>query len=197
LRPAARTAFTDINLVEETLTMSDAYIGEIRIFGFNFAPLDWAQCNGQTLGISQNTTLFQIIGTTYGGNGTSTFNLPNFQDLTAAGMGTGPGLRNWPLGGIFGETNHTLLVTEVPRHTHQATGAVVAIADLVPAPTATSYLGRTKGTAFAFSASPPNTTLAPTTISLTGGSQPHNNIQPVQVLNYCIALFGVFPPHAN
>jgi microcystin-dependent protein len=177
--------------------MSDQYIAEIRVFGFNFAPLNWAQCNGQTMTISQNTTLFQIIGTTYGGNGTSTFNLPNLQDQTAVGMGTGPGLRNWSLGEVFGEANHTLLVTEVPQHTHQATGAVVPPADFVPAPAATSYLGRTKGTNFAYSSAAPNTTLAPTTISLIGGSQPHNNIQPVQVLNYCIAMFGVFPPQSN
>jgi len=179
--------------------MSDQYIAEIRVFGFNFAPVDWAQCNGQTMAISQNTTLFQLIGTTYGGNGTSTFNLPNLQDRTAVGMGTGPGLQNWQLGEVFGEANHTLLVTEVPQHTHQAAAATVpAIADFRAAPVATSYLGRTTKTHVnAYSSSAPNTTLAPTTISLTGGSQPHNNIQPVQVLNYCIALFGVFPPRST
>ena len=111
--------------------MSNQYIAEIRIFGFNFAPLDWAQCNGQTVAVDQNSTLFQIIGSTFGGNGTTTFNLPNLQDLTAAGIGTGLGLRNWPLGATFGEANHTLLISEVPLHTHSATfggGVVVVVA---------------------------------------------------------------------
>jgi microcystin-dependent protein len=172
--------------------MSDQYIAEIRIFGFNFAPADWAQCNGQIIDISQNTTLFQIIGTTYGGNGTTTFNLPNLQDHTAVGMGQGPGLRNWPLGATFGEANHTLLITEVPQHTHTATFAQgVANTDESINPGSTSYPGRAqKGREYSVSAP---TTLAPITIGFAGGSQPHNNIQPVQVLNYCIALFGIYP----
>jgi|HubBroStandDraft_1064217.scaffolds.fasta_scaffold00266_26 microcystin-dependent protein len=172
--------------------MADQYIAEIRIFGFNFAPVSWAQCNGQPMDISQNSTLFNIIGTTYGGNGTTTFNLPNFQDRTAAGMGTGPGLRNWPLGGIFGEANHTLLAGEVPLHTHQATAGLAGTTVQVSSPTTTSYPGRPSN-GFGYSTTA-NSTLAPATISLAGGSQPHNNIQPVLVMNYCIALFGVFPP---
>jgi microcystin-dependent protein len=159
--------------------MSNQYIAEIRIFGFNFAPLDWAQCNGQTVAIDQNSTLFQIIGSTFGGNGTTTFNLPNLQDLTAAGIGTGLGLRNWPLGATFGEANHTLLISEVPLHTHSAT----------------SYPARAQANRAYNTAA--TTTLAPATLPPVGGSLPHNNIQPVLVMNYCIALFGIFPSQSS
>jgi microcystin-dependent protein len=174
--------------------MSSQYIAEIRAFGFNFAPLDWAQCNGQTIAIDQNATLFNIIGTTYGGNGTTTFNLPNLGDRTAVGMGQAPGLMNWPLGAAFGEANHTLLVGEVPPHAHPATFGIAGVENETTIPSSISYPGHAQGSrAYSTSAS---TTLAPATIGLAGGSLPHNNIQPVLVLNYCIALFGVFPPQA-
>jgi microcystin-dependent protein len=171
--------------------MSNQYIAEVRAFGFNFAPIDWAQCNGQIIGIDQNTTLYQIIGTTYGGNGTTTFGLPNLQDLTPLGQGQGPGLMNWPLGQTFGEANHTLLISEVPIHNHIAAMATAAAASKTSSPTANSYPGEaTRVDAYAPSA---NSTLAGAAIAIAGGSLPHANIQPVQVLNYCIALFGVFP----
>jgi len=173
--------------------MSNQYIAEIRVFGFNFAPLDWAQCNGLTIAIDQNLTLFNIIGTTFGGNGTTTFNLPNLQDQTAAGMGQGPGLRDWPLGATFGEANHTLLISEVPLHAHSATfGAGVVFGDQKTTPSSTSYPARAQANRAYNTAS--STTLAPATLPPFGGSQPHNNIQPVLVMNYCIALFGIFPP---
>ena len=172
--------------------MSNQYIAEVRVFGFNFAPIDWAQCNGQTLDISQNPTLFQIIGTTYGGNGQTTFQLPNLQDRTAVGMGTGAGRMNWPLGAVFGEANHTLLTAEVPGHTHSATFAAgVGFVDQKTTPSPTSFPGRAQAN-HAYSAAA-GSTLAPATITAFGGSLPHNNIQPVLVLNYCIALFGIFP----
>jgi microcystin-dependent protein len=174
--------------------MSNQYIAEIRAFGFNFAPIDWAQCNGQTIAIDQNATLFNIIGTTYGGNGTTTFNLPNLGDRTAVGMGQGPGLMNWPLGATFGEANHTLLINEVPLHGHSATFGIAGVENETTVPSSISYPGHAQGSrAYSTSAT---TTLAPTTIGPAGGSLPHNNIQPVQVLNYCIALFGVFPSQA-
>jgi microcystin-dependent protein len=175
--------------------MSNQYIAEVRVFGFNFAPIDWAQCNGQTVAIDQNSTLFQIIGSTYGGNGTTTFNLPNLQDQTAVGMGQGPGLRNWSLGATFGEANHTLIINEVPGHSHSATfggGAAFDAQKTTPSPT--SYPGRAQANHAYSTAS--GTILAPGTIGPAGGSLPHNNIQPVQVLNYCIALFGIFPAHS-
>ena len=171
--------------------MTDQFIGEIRIFGFNFAPSQWAKCQGQLLSISQNTALFSILGTTFGGDGVSTFGLPQLEDLTAVGMGQAPGLLDWGLGGTFGETTHTLTINEVPQHQHTATaGEGVAFNLQTAAPTANSYLGREKGGAYATSA---NTSLAPSVISLTGNSLPHANVQPVLVMNYCIAQFGVFP----
>jgi microcystin-dependent protein len=171
--------------------MSEQYVGEIRIFGFNFAPTQWAKCQGQLLNISQNTAMFSILGTTFGGNGQTTFGLPNLQDRTAAGMGQGPGLLDWGLGGTFGEANHTLLITEVPQHTHTATaGEGVAFGVQTAAPTSTSYLGREKGGAYASTA---NTALASAVVGQAGSSLPHPNIQPVLVMNYCIAMFGVFP----
>jgi microcystin-dependent protein len=171
--------------------MSNQYIAEIRVFGFNFAPIDWAQCNGQTIAIDQNPTLFQIIGTTYGGNGQTTFNLPNLMDRTAVGMGQAPGLMNWPLGAAFGEANHTLLVGEVPLHAHPATFGIAGAENETTTPSSTSYPGHAQGSR-AYNPSA-NTALAPATIGVAGGSQAHNNIQPVLVMNYCIALFGIFP----
>jgi microcystin-dependent protein len=174
--------------------MSDQYLGEIRVFGFNFAPLDWAQCNGQTMSIGQASALFAIIGTTYGGDGVSTFLLPNLQSLTAAGMGQGTGLRNWSLGQVFGEASHTLLIGEAPRHQHTVTGGGgVPFAQELRTPDNTAYFGRWDGRGYGAST---NTTLAGSTISPAGGSQPHPNVQPVSVLNYCIALNGIFPPHS-
>jgi microcystin-dependent protein len=171
--------------------MTENYIAEIRAFGFNFAPLDWAQCAGQTIAISQNSTLFAIIGTTYGGNGQSTFQLPNLQDLTAVGMGQGLGLQYWTLGEVYGEAQHTLTIGEVPFHQHAMNGAEGAPGDYLAAPTATSYPGRGKsGEAYAATT---NTTLNVASVGLSGGSLPHPNIQPVQALNYCIALYGIYP----
>jgi microcystin-dependent protein len=171
--------------------MSEQYLAEVRIFGFNFATTGWAKCQGQVLNISQNNALFAIIGATYGGNGSTTFALPNLQDLTAVGMGQGLGLMNWSLGQIFGETNHTLSINEAPQHGHAAmAGDGVAIPAQGTAPTATSYLGREKGGAYATTN---NTTLAAPIVGMTGSSLPHPNIQPVLVMNYCIALTGAFP----
>lgn len=171
--------------------MSNQYIAEVRAFGFNFAPIDWAQCNGQIIDISQNPTLYQIIGTTYGGNGQTTFALPNLQDLTPLAQGQGLGLMNWNLGETFGEANHTLLINEVPAHTHAASMAAAPAASKTTTPSSNSYPGEiTRVNTYATAA---NSTLAAATIGRTGGSLPHPNIQPVQVLNYCIALYGVFP----
>ncbi len=171
--------------------MSDQYIAEIRAFGFNFAPIYWAQCNGQIMDISQNTTLYTIIGTTYGGNGQTTFGLPQLQDLTPLSQGQGLGLRSWPLGSVTGEANHTLLITEVPFHTHSATMATAPGGSETTSPSTNSYPGEINRV-FNY-ATTANTILAPVTIGSAGNSQPHPNIQPVQVLNYCIALYGVFP----
>jgi microcystin-dependent protein len=171
--------------------MSQPYLAEIRVFGFNFAPLSWALCSGQLLPISQNTAVFSLVGTTYGGNGTSNFALPNLQNSIAVGFGQGSGLQNWSLGEAQGETAHTLLINEMAQHTHTATaGDGVAFAAQTAAPTSNSYLGRERGGAYGVT---PTTTLAATAIGQTGSSQPHNNVQPILAMNYCIALSGIFP----
>jgi microcystin-dependent protein len=171
--------------------MSEQYVAEVRAFGFQFAPVDWALCNGAPMSIAQNQTLYAVIGTTYGGDGVNTFNLPDLRDRTGAGMGQGAGLRSWPIGSVFGEANHTLLIGEVPRHQHSVTGgAGVAFGSELRTPDATAYFGRWDGRSYTTTA---NTTLNGAAVGTYGGSQPHENIQPVLVLNYCIALFGIFP----
>src|SRR5580698_10129927 len=103
----------------------DPYIGELRLFGFNFAPVGWLQCNGQTLAINQYTALFSILGTSFGGNGTSNFMLPNLQGMVPIGQGTGPGLSGFVVGATGGETTHTLVPNEMPAHTHSLTAKPV------------------------------------------------------------------------
>jgi microcystin-dependent protein len=162
--------------------MAQPYIGEIKMVGFNCPPKGWAFCNGQILAIAQNQALFAILGTTYGGNGQTTFALPNLQGRAPVYVGQG-----LVLGGSAGELNHTLIVTEMPAHTHVPVGA--------PAATVADPTGLLcgKGTSKNFYATTANTPLNPASVGLTGGSQPHNNLQPYLVINFCIALVGVFP----
>jgi len=171
--------------------MSEPYLAEIRVFSFNFPPQSWAFCNGQTMAISQFAALFSILGTNYGGNGTSTFQLPNLQGNVATSQGQGLGLSNYVVGETFGVTQVNLLITQVPAHRHQAVaGNNVAFASQSATPTSTSYLGREKTGSYAATA---NTTLAATAIGLTGGSQAHSNMMPTLAMNYSIALAGIFP----
>jgi microcystin-dependent protein len=162
--------------------MSQPYIGEIKMVGFNFPPKGWAFCNGQTLAINQNAALFSILGTTYGGNGTTTFALPNLQGKSPIYVGPG-----YVLGQTAGEVNHTLTINEMPGHTHVPVGAPT-VNSAVP----TGNLPG-KGTSQNFYAASQNTPLNPASVVAVGGSQPHNNIQPYLVINFCIALVGVFP----
>ena len=162
--------------------MADPFISEIRMVSFNFAPRGWALCNGQTLPIGQNQVLFSILGTTYGGDGTTTFQLPNLQASMPIAAGNG-----FVLGELGGEANHTLLLTETPAHNHPAQGVSTNAASA-------SAAGNTwaASTQNPYSTSP-DTTLNPLTLSATGGSQPHNNMPPYLVLNFIIALQGIFP----
>jgi len=180
--------------------MTEPYIGEIRPFGFNFAPHGWALCAGQILSIASNTALFSILGTTYGGNGTTTFALPDLRGRLALGMGTGPGLSDYVEGEQTGTETVTLLSTEMPAHSHTPyTRVQTGTADMHNVPQAGDYLTRFNTSANANGQTwntPPlenATTLHPTFIGFAGGSQPHNNIQPVLAINYCIALQGIFP----
>jgi microcystin-dependent protein len=173
-------------------------IGEIRMFAGNFAPRTWAFCNAQLLPIAQNTALFSILGTTYGGNGQTTFGLPDFRGRTAVGTGTGPGLSNVQLGEMAGTPNVTLTTGNMPAHNHPLTGAVTpqAINDadgLTDSP-GNARLGA--GTVFTNAASPLVSMLpALSTLAVgnNGSSQPFSILPPYLGMNYIICMFGIFP----
>lgn len=162
--------------------MSEPFIAEIRVVSFGFAPKGWALCNGQTLPINQNQALFSLLGITYGGDGRTTFQLPNLQARMPIHQGAG-----YALGNLGGESSHTLTVPEMPAHNHGAVGvSTTANTDVA---TNNSW-ATSQQNPYATS---PNTTLAPSTLGQTGGSQPHNNMAPYLVLNFIIALQGIFP----
>ncbi|TXI40972.1 MAG: phage tail protein [Nitrosomonas sp.] len=172
--------------------MSDPYIGEIRSFGFNFAPVGWAQCNGQLLPISSNTALFSILGTTYGGDGRTTFGLPNLQGNVVMGAGTGGGLSNRTLGESGGTVTETLTMQQIPPHTHPANAHPGNGNKPTPAG---NFWAQDLGGSKEYGDSAP-AQMSAGTVTPTGGGQAHNNLQPYLVLNYCIALRGVFPPRS-
>jgi microcystin-dependent protein len=171
----------------------DPFVAEIRVVGFNFAPKGWAQCNGQLLPISQNTALFSLLGTFYGGDGKSTFALPNLQGNTALHQGQGQGLSERFIGEQGGSEFVTLLESEMPFHNHNLNANALAGSASLAAPT--QGLARSAG-GLAFKQTPFGATnnLAFQAIAPTGGSLPHNNMMPYLTLNFVIALQGVFPP---
>jgi len=163
--------------------MSTPYLGQIQSFGFAFPPKGWTPCNGQLMPINQNQALFALLGTTYGGNGINTFALPNLQGRFALSVGSG-----FNLGAVDGETNHTLLTSELAGHAHpmaacSATATVGTPVGNFPAPAANgaSLFGATANTTLGTGSNP------------TGGGQPHTNLPPYLVINFCIALSGIFP----
>ena len=173
--------------------MSDVFLAEIRIFPFNFAPKGWAFCDGQILSLSQNTALFSLLGTTYGGDGKSTFALPNMQGNAPMHYGQGPGLSLHDIGETGGRQTITLLQSEMPAHTH----ALMAYNNPPPAnagtPAPTLALARSSGgTVYTSLAS--QVTMNQSGVALAGGSQPHNNMMPFLTMNFCIALQGIYPP---
>lgn len=176
--------------------MSQPFVGEIRMFGFNFAPRGWQLCNGQTLAISQNAALFSLLGTTYGGNGTTTFQLPNLQSRVPIHQGTGLGLSTYVMGEAAGTENVTLLQTQMPMHTHLE-NAVTTTANNVASPSgsyAATPTAEPRGTSVApYSTATPNATLNAGAIAPAGGSQPHPNMQPYLCVSFCIATVGIFP----
>ena len=185
--------------------MSDQFVAEIRIFPFNFPPTGWAFCDGQILPISQNTALFSLLGTFYGGNGQSTFALPNLQSSAPMQQGQGPGLSQRFLGQLGGSETITLLLSEIPFHNHfmQASGeAATSVSPVDPNSQAHLYTAKGQwdtGTSFGVMGSYAATaqsgvTMSPQALAPAGGSLPHNNMQPYLTLNFCIALQGIFPP---
>lgn len=172
--------------------MSDPFVAEIRVLPYNFAPNGWASCDGQLIPISQNTALFSLLGTTYGGNGRTTFALPDLRGSFAMGTGPGPGLSPRDLGQPVGQATVSLLASEMPGHTHAlmagSTPGSTSPAGNVMAPSANgASIYRAPGAV---------APMAGTAISAAGGSQPHENRQPYLALTFCIALQGIFPPRS-
>lgn len=173
--------------------MADPFYGEIRIFAFNYAPQYWAYCDGQTLPIAQNQALFAVIGTTFGGDGRQTFNLPNLQGRMPIHSGTGPGLTYRTLGTSIGTTGATLNMSQIPSHTHTIKTGYDKSDTTTPGPT--TYMGMSTGPAVYKVTNPGcSTQMAPSTLATTGQALPHENRQPYLVLNFCMALDGYFPP---
>lgn len=171
----------------------DPFVAEIRIFPFNFAPKGWAMCSGQILPISQNTALFSLLGTQYGGNGTSTFALPNLQGNVPIGMGNGPGLTPYVIGQTGGQPTVTLLQTEIPSHAH---GFNASTTGGQTTPSGNSWGPVGKGRSPVYHAAGGGVQMLAGNLLPSGGSQPHNNSQPYLTLNLCIALQGIFPARA-
>lgn len=171
--------------------MADPFVAEIRIFPFNFAPKGWAFCNGQLMPISQNTALFSLLGTNYGGDGKSTYALPDLEGRAAMHPGQGPGLSLYDLGQTGGSETVTLLESEMPSHSHAMQGATQdpALAKAVN-PDASWALSQGGG----IYQDTQNTQLSPQAVAPAGGDLPHNNMQPYLTFNFNIALQGIFPP---
>lgn len=176
--------------------MSDPYVGQITVVAFNFAPRGWAFCQGQILPISQNTALFSLLGTTYGGDGKSNFALPNLQGCMALGTGQGAGLPNVFLGETGGEPNVTLLINQIPVHTHHQAATSAVATQNTPRSNMFGSGGR-QGPLSYYTGPPGPSQLAlmnAQAILPAGSNQPHPNMMPYLTLNYIIALTGVFPP---
>ncbi len=170
--------------------MPDPFIGEIRVFGFNYAPTGWAFCAGQSLQISQYTALFSLLGTMYGGDGRTTFNLPDLRGRVPMSFGQGPGLSLYPQGQVGGDEAVTLQPNQIPGHTHQVAASSTATtknpAAAVPAVTpAGAAYGTTTDLA-----------MSPAMVAPSAGGTAHPNVQPYLVLNWCIALEGEYPPRS-
>ena len=172
--------------------MPDPFIGEIRIFGFNFAPTGWAMCDGQLLPIAQYTALFSLLGTYFGGNGTSNFGLPDLRARVPISMGQGAGLSNYVLGQLGGAEAVALLAGQLPAHSHS-----VNASDGAPVLTRPAGAVPARASADIYASAPDGTTVMNAgMIASAGGNQPHPNMQPYLTLNFCIALQGVFPPRS-
>jgi microcystin-dependent protein len=173
--------------------MADPYLGQLLLVGFNFAPVGWAPANGQLMSLFQNTALFSLLGTMYGGDGKSTFGLPNLQGNVAIGFGQSPGLQYYTQGEIGGEQTVTLISSQTPNHNHKPN--CVDRPATQPTPGGNAFAESTVGNVYSASTSP-LTPMSPAAVSLFGGNQPHNNLMPYVGLNWIIALQGIFPPRS-
>jgi microcystin-dependent protein len=174
--------------------MSDPFVGQIQSFGFIFAPRGWALCDGQLMAISQNPTLFSLLGTTYGGNGTSTFGLPDLRSRVPMHVGTSPAGNTYVQGEIGGEENVSILSSNLPSHNHGFTGTTATATSADPlAGSALASIASTRTADFYYASDATTQSLNSNSISTVGGNQPHTNIQPYLTINWCIALQGVYP----
>jgi microcystin-dependent protein len=176
------------------IAMTQPFLGEIQLFGFNFPPYQWAFCNGATLPIQQNAALFSLLGTQYGGNGTSTFQLPNFTNRAGCNQGQGVGLTAHPIGEPFGNNSITLTQAEMPAHTHSLT--IYSQSDTskrAASPSEGNALSVPSSSSPFLPSAQPNTQFAQNVIGIAGSSQPHENRQPYLAVNFSISLAGVFP----
>ncbi len=190
----------------------DGFIGEIRPFAFGFVPLGWLPCNGSALPISQYSVLYSIIGTIYGGNGTTSFNLPNLSGITPVGSGNSPSTGNWPLGGQTGAESVTLAANEIPAHNHAVVMDVVSNPAGIQSNTLATPVGNSSWLTHPLTitgpdhatpipsmtpstAGNPDTTLNQSTVGVAGGGMPHENRQPYLAIQYCICNEGTYPPH--
>jgi microcystin-dependent protein len=174
--------------------MVQPYVGEVRMFGGNFAPVGWALCNGQSMSISEYEVLFNLIGTTYGGNGTTTFNLPNLQGRLCVGMGQGPGLSNYAIGQVGGTETVTLTTAQMPSHVHTLSATTTTAGLGTPTNNLTGAVAKPQ-LMYTIPGSPAPITgsLNVNSCTLTGGNQPHTNLMPSLCVSFIIALFGIYP----
>jgi microcystin-dependent protein len=170
--------------------MSEPFLGMIIIVPYNFAPRGWAFCNGQILPIAQNTALFSLLGTTYGGNGQTTFALPDLRGRWPNSSGQGPGLSSYDLGQVGGTESTTMTINQMPAHNHNSTTPATAADGNSIDPAAGAVFGAGQSI---YKVGAATIQMSPTPTSLTGGSQPFSILQPYLTLNYCIALEGIFP----
>ena len=171
--------------------MVEPYIGQISMVAFSWPPRNWATCDGQLMSIAQNTALFSLIGTTYGGDGRTTFALPDLRGRVPIHQGQGPGLTPRTMGEKSGSENVTLLMSEMPMHNHLAAANSTTAGSQSPANA--FWAKESEGVTLIYGATSDGSTMNPQAIGLAGGNQPHNNMQPFLVINFVICLYGVFP----
>lgn len=174
--------------------MSSPFVGEIKMFGGNFAPRQYALCNGQLIPISQNTALFSLLGTNFGGDGKTTFALPDLRGRVPVQPGSGPGIRSYSIGEQAGEESVTLIQTEMPAHSHAA--QCNSGKGNSSSPVGKVWAKDKSGLSSGYSTAQNGSLLSQQALAITGGSQPHNNMQPFVTLNFIIALQGIFPARA-